>query len=690
MASANSGLQLTNLDFTSIKSSLKSFLQQQDKLKDYNFDGSALSVLVDLLAYNTQYNAYYLNMVANEMFLDSAVQRNSVVSHAKLLNYTPKSAVAPKAVVNVRVNQVTGDATLTIPKFTPLLSEAIDDVNYMFITSDAVTVSVTSETANFYDLEIIQGSAETYSYTVDTTSNPEQLFEIPNASIDISTLIVSVQDSSSEISFVTFNRATDYLTLDTNSQVYFLQEGKDGKYEIYFGDGILGKNLIDGNIVNISYVATSGSAGYGANSFTLMTSIGAYSNTVVDAVSSATNGADKESITSIKYTAPKAYAAQGRAVTKEDYIYLIQNNSTNIPIDSVSVWGGEENNPPVYGQIFCAVKPSGGFTLTPTQKQRLITEVIKPISVLTVTPTVVDADYTYLKLTTKALYDPRKTTYTASQIKELIVASIKTFSENTLNTFNSTFKLPELITSIQNADSSIITNETAIRLQKKILPSLSLTTTYSLDFGTPLRRNYFNAGVNSSPDISVRDASAPNAVRTGVYYEEVPTVVGGIESISIINQGFGYTKAPTVTITGDGTGASAYAVIAAGRINSIVVTDPGYNYTEALVTITAAENDTSGTLGYAYAVLEGSLGTLRTYYYDNNVKNILDAQAGTIDYSTGIVTLSDFSPLAVNNDLGQFTISVVPESTIVSSTYNKIVAIDEFDNEAIVVTVYAA
>ena len=689
MASANSGLNLTNLDFTSIKSSLKTFLQQQDTLKDYNFDGSALSVLVDLLAYNTQYNAYYLNMVANEMFLDSATQRNSVVSHAKLLNYTPKSAVAPKAIVNVRVNQVTGDATLTIPKFTPFLSEAIDDVNYMFITSDAATVAVTSNTANFYDLEIVQGSAETYSYTVNTASNPEQIFEIPNSTIDTDTLVVSVQDSISEISFTTYILSTDYLTLNSTSKVFFLQEGKDGKYEIYFGDGILGQALIDGNIVNISYVATSGTSAYGANSFTLMTNIGAYGNTVTNSVSSATNGSDKESITSIKYTAPKAYAAQGRAVTKEDYIYLIQNNSNNIPIDSVSVWGGEENNPPVYGQIFCAVKPSGGFTLTPTQKQRLITEVIKPISVLTVTPIVVDADYTYLKLSTKALYDPRKTTYTASQIKELIIASIKVFSENTLNTFNSTFKLPELITSIQSADSSIITNETSIRLQKKILPSLSTTTSYILDFGTPLRRNYFNAGVNSSPDISVRDVTAPNAIRTGVYYEEVPTVVGGIESINIINQGFGYTRAPLVTISGDGIGASAYAVIAAGRINSIVITDPGYNYTEALVTITAAENDTSGSLGYAYAVLEGSVGTLRTYYYNNNVKNILDTQAGTIDYSTGIVTLTDFSPLAINNDLGQFTISVVPESTIVSSTFNKIVALDEFDNEAIVVTVNA-
>lgn len=689
MASANSGLQITNLDFTSIKSSLKTFLSQQDTLKDYNFDGSALSVLVDLLAYNTQYNAYYLNMVANEMFLDSAVLRNSVVSHAKMLNYTPRSAVAPKATVNLVVNQVT-TSTLTLPKFTEFISEAIDGINYTFVTTDATTVNVVANTATFSETVISQGIPSSYSYTVNTTTNPQQIFEIPDTNIDTSTLLVSIQESSSNLNFQTYTQASNYLELTPTSKVYFLQEGMNGNYQIYFGDDILGKALVDGNIVNITYISTNGTAAFGANSFAIMSSVGGFSNTVVTSASSASNGADKETITSIKYTAPKAYAAQGRAVTKEDYIYLIQNNSTNLPIDSVSVWGGEENDPPVYGQIFCAIKPSGGYTLTTTQKQKLIQEVIKPISVLTVTPTIVDPDYTYVRIDTKVLYDPRKTTLNAGQIKQSVISAINTFSQQTLNTFNSTFKTPILITTIQNANPSIITNESNIRLQKKFYPRLNSRTTYYLNFGVPLKRNYFNAGVNSDPDFSVTDISSPNIIRTGVYFEEVPTTVGGIASINVTNQGFSYTKTPTVTIIGDGKDAAAYAVIASGRVVSIVVTNPGYNYTQATVIITNAENDTTGTLAYASPVLEGSLGTLRTYYYLNNTKVILNSNAGEIDYLSGLVTLTDFAPLSVNNPLGQFSVSVVPDSSIVSSTYNRIIAIDEFDPEAITVTVGAS
>jgi hypothetical protein len=686
MATANSGLQITNLDFGGIKASLKAFLSQQDTLKDYNFDGSALSVLVDLLAYNTQYNAYYLNMVANEMFLDSAIQRGSVVSHAKLLNYIPQSAVAPKATVHITVNGVT-TSTLTLPKFTPFISEAIDDVNYTFLTTDSSTVNVTANTATFNDIVISQGIASSYSYTYNSATNPKQLFEIPDSAVDTATLIVSVQESSTNTASVTYNLSTNYIDLTPSSTVYFLEEGMNGKYKIYFGDGLLGQSLINGNIVNLTYITTSGTSAFGANSFTAMTSIGGFSNTVVNSVTSATQGSNKETIDSIKFTAPKAYAAQGRAVTKDDYIYLIQNNSTNLPIDSVSVWGGEENNPPVYGQIFCAVKPSGGYTLTPTQKEKLISEVIKPISVLTVTPTIVDPDYTYVKINTKVLYDPKKTTLTGNQIQSAVVSAINTFSSTTLNTFNSVFKLPELISSIQTADPSIITNDSTVRLQKKFYPRLNARTTYILDFGVTLKRNYFNAGLTSSPDFSQADASAISGVRTGIYFEEVPTTTGGVATINVVNQGFGYTKIPKVTITGDGLDASAYAVLVAGRVNSIIVTNPGYNYTEAYVTITPQEGDTSGALAYAAPVLQGSEGIIRSYYYLNNIKTILNTESGTINYSTGKVTLTDFAPLEVNNELGQFTISVVPDSTIISSTYNKIVAVDEFDPEAITVNV---
>jgi hypothetical protein len=689
MASANSGLQITNLDFDAIKSSLKGFLQQQDTLKDYNFDASALSVLLDLLSYNTQYNAYYLNMIANELFLDSAVQRNSVVSHAKLLNYTPRSAVAPKASVQVRVNQVT-TGSLTLPKFTPFLSESVDGVNYTFVSTNAQTVNASSNTAIFNDVIIAQGTAASYSFVYDAASNPSQIFEIPDTNIDTATLTVSVQESSSNATSEVYTLATDFIKLTPSSKVYFLQEGMNGNYQIYFGDNILGKKLINNNVINVTYITTDGSLSSGANSFVLMSSVGGFSNTIVNSVTSASAGADRETLDSIKFTAPKAYLAQGRAVTKEDYIYLIQNNSTNLPIESVSVWGGEENDPPVYGQLFCAVKPSGGFILTPTQKERLIEEVIKPISVLTVTPQIVDPDYNYVRLETKVLYDPRKTNLTAGQLQSTVRTAIINFGKTTLNTFNSTFKLPELITSIQLASPSIITNETTVRLQKKIFPTLNTSTTYKLDFGVKLKRNYFNAGVYSSPDVSVRDRNSNNTIRTGVFFEEVPAITNGIESISIVNQGFGYIRTPIVTISGDGSGATARAVLAGSRVVNIEILTAGANYTQATVTVSPATGDSSGGFAFGVANLQGSIGALRTYYYNNNnIKVILNPNAGTIDYEKGIITITDFAPFAINNALGQFTISVVPDSTIISSTYNKIVAIDEFDPDSVTVTVNA-
>jgi hypothetical protein len=688
MATANSGLQITNLDFSSIKNSLKSFLQQQDTLSDYNFDGSALSVLLDVLAYNTQYNAYYLNMVANEMFMDSAIQRGSVVSHAKLLNYTPRSAVAPKATINLTVNQVT-DASLTLPKFTTFISEPVDDVNYTFVTTDSTTVNVTANTASFQNIQIAQGVPASYSFTYSSASNPQQIFEIPDENIDTSTLTVSVQNSSSNTALETYTLASDYISLTSLSKVFFLQEGLNGKYEIYFGDNVIGKSLVNNNIVNISYITTEGTSAFGANSFTLTQTISGFANVVTQSVLSASQGANKESIDSIKFSAPKSFAAQRRAVTKEDYIYLIQNNTSNFPIDSVSVWGGEENDPPVYGQIFCAIKPSGGFTLTPTQKERIITEVIKPISVLTVEPTIVDPDYTFISVNTKVLYNQRRTTLSSEQLKSQVITAIRNFGATTLNTFNSTFSLSSLITTIQTLNTAIVTSESDIRIEKKFYPSLNTKTTYEFKFGTQLKRNFFNAGFKSSPDFSTFDNTSASLIRKGVFFEEVPTTTGGISTINILNTGFSYIRPPIVRITGDGQNASARAVISAGRVINIIVTNPGFNYTQATVELINADGDSFGALAYAVPVLEGSVGTLRTYYFQNNTKVILNNNAGTIDYIQGKVVLNDFAPISVNNDLGQFTISAVPDSTIFSSSFNRIISINEFDPDAVKVTVIA-
>jgi len=688
MAGENSNIQITDLDFNLIKTNLKRFLQSQNELKDYNYEGSALSTLLDVLAYNTQYQAYYLNMVANEMFLDSALQRASVVSHAKLLNYTPQSASASRAVIDLVMNNV-NVSSLTLPKFTSFLSEAIDGVSYKFVTLDSVTqnTNLANNTVTFDNVTIKQGEPVSLTFTYDSAANPTAIFELPDSSIDTTTITVTVQQSSSNSFSEVFTLVDDYLSLNNNTKAFFLQESNNETYQIYFGDGLLGKALVDGNIVSVSYIITSGTAATGANNFVLMDTISGFSSSVITPVLAATQGAEKETIESIKYTAPKSYSAQGRAVTKEDYIYLIQNNAGVFPIDAVNVWGGEENDPPVYGAVFVAIKPSGGFLLTPSQKAIIEEEIIKPISVLTVQPRIIDVDYTYLVINSNILYDPKLTTLTSSQLQTQVLSAIQNFAADTLNTFNSTFKLSTLISTVQSVSPSFITNDAGIVLQKRIVPNLNTPTTYTLNFGTSLKKDIFGKSISAIPTFQVIDTNNNNVVRDVVYLEETPSSTTSVESISILNPGFGYTSSPTVTILGDGQGATAIATVVNGQVNSITVTNPGVNYTQAIVQITSI--DGNGSLASASAVLAGNKGTLRTYYFENNVKKILNANAGTVDYTQGIVTLTDFNPSDINNPLGVLSVQAVPTTTIISSARDKIITLDNTDPNAVNVNIVA-
>jgi len=688
MAGANSNIQVTDLDFNSIKNNLRTFLQSQPVLQDYNYEGSALSTLLDVLAYNTQYNAFYLNMVANEMFLDTALSRNSVVSQAKLLDYVPKSAIAPSATINLKINQVT-QSSLTLPKFTNLLSEAIDGVNYNFVTTDSYTVNVQNNTATFNNVIIKQGIPTTQSYLVDSATNPNYIFTIPDVNIDTTTLVVSVQQSSTNSAYQVFTLAPSYLQLTGSDAVYFLQEGQNGNYQIYFGDGILGQQLVDGNIVGISYIVTAGPLATGANNFILLDSIAGYSNTSTFSVVATGQGGAKESISSIKFQAPKAFSSQNRAVTKEDYITLISQNNLGIKFDAVNVWGGQENNPPAYGQVYVALKPSGSYTLTDVQKQQIINEIITPISVMTVRPVIIDPDYTYIKVTANVRYDPKKTNYTSSQLQSLIVAAVNNFTSTTLNTFNSTFSSSALNTAIITADPSIVTADFSIQVQKKFYPNLTTPTTYNFYFNTPLQRGILLSGINSSPAVQFRDPSNASNIIDGIYIEEIPVQSVGVDSLSIINPGFGYQYPPTVTISGDGTGATAEAILNGnGQIKSIVVTNAGTGYTSALAVITNAANDTTGQLGAAVVILQGQYGQLRSYYNNAlNVKTIFNNNVGTVDYVNGVVTLNSFGPLDVDNPLGQLTITANPTTTIISSAFNRIITVDPFDPLSVVVNI---
>jgi len=682
MATSNNNIQLADLDFNAIKANFITYLQGQDTLKDYDYTGSGLSTLLDILAYNTTYNAFYLNMVANEMFLDSALQRSSVVSHAKLLNYTAQSAVPPTAIINMNVYNVTA-SSLTLPQYTKFVSEAIDGVNYTFLTTDAMTVNTgANNTVSFTGVELKQAVRGTNSFTVDTTANPKLTFEIPDANIDTSSLTVTVQQSGANTSYDVYNLATDYLSLTGESLVFFLQEGTDGFYQIYFGDNIIGKALTDGNIVNVSYLSTKGKASAGANSFTLLDTIAGFGTTIISPMVAATSGTDKQSIDSIKFQAPKSHAAQGRAVTKDDYITLIQQNKYGIALDAVNVWGGEQNNPPEYGKIFVALKPTGGYSLTDNQKNILINDVITPISVMTVTPQIVDVNYVYLILKASVLVDFKKTTMTSAQISSLVTTGVKTYCNANLNTFNSTFVVGDLIQYIQGLDKSIVAADFDLFLQKRLIPLLNQSETYAIEFGNAIELGAGDEALQINPSFAQYD-SAGNYY-TSVSFEPAPDSTTNIDSITITQGGSGYT-APVVTISGDGMGATAVATVSNGVITDVTITSGGSGYTQAAVVVT----DTTGSGAILNAVLRGNYGTLRTYYFQNGVKSILTQNAGTVDYTNGIVTLNSFAPAALNNTDGIVRINGYASNRIVSSSFDKIITLDNNDPSAITVNVTA-
>jgi hypothetical protein len=529
-----------------------------------------------------------------------------------------------------------------------------------------------------------QGIPASYSFTVNSSSNPQYIFEIPDPNIDTSTLQVVVQQSSSNTSQQVYHSTTDFLTLGPTDTVYFLQEGTNGNYQIYFGDGVLGNKLSDGNIVLVNYISTSGSAGGSANSYTLMDNLGSANSPTITSQGPATFGTDKETIDSIKFQAPKAYSSQGRAVSKNDYVTIIQQNSIGIPVDAVSVWGGEENDPPVYGQVFIALKPSGAYTLTSTQKQELILNVIKPISMLTVEPVIVDPDYTYIQISANVQYLQSQTTLTPGGMESAVQTSLYTYASNKLNTFNSQFNPYDVYNYINQTDGSIVASDFTINMQKKFYPTLNVSSSYTFSFNTPIKRGLFGSSLTSYPDITVLDPTNSNNTLGGVFFEEVPSSTSGVDTISVLTAGYNYTQTPKVVISGDGQGATAIANIVNGSLQSITVTNAGVGYTSAVAQIINATGDTLGSGASAIVNLQGRYGTIRSYYNDpTHGKVVVSQNAGTIDYTNGIVTLTSLFPTAINNPLGQLVLGVVPDSNILSSTYNRILTVDIYDNSAI-------
>lgn len=685
MANPEAKLKVAELDFDAIKSNLRNFLKSQSEFSDYNFEGAGLSVLLDILAYNTHYMGYYLNMVSNEMFIDTAIKRGSVVSHAKLLGYVPRSRVAAKAVIDLTITPVPNDSNsaITISRFTRFVSESKDGINYVFVNPSARVVSKNTVSGLFEvdNLEIKEGQPNAITFTYDAQTNPKQYFEIPDVGVDTSTIQVTVQRSAENANQQSYILAQDATDVNESAAVYYIEENKNGKYQIYFGDDVVGKALTEGNIVIVSYVVTSGSAANSLREFKPVDTILNGATVAVTLQSESTSGAAEEDIENIRFTAPKAFIAQNRAVTKNDYIALINRDYPYF--EAVNVWGGEENDPPVYGKVFFTAKPLGGYEITTTEIEFIKNNILKPFSVLTVTPDYVEADYNYLNISADVNYDPTRTNKTASEINVGVISAIRNFCNQNLDTFNSTFKVSQLSRAIDDSDQSITSNDIGVIIEKRFAPDITRTLSYTLNFGTELLQGTTTQRLISTPSFGYLDAAG---IERDCFLEEVLQSFTGVESIEILTGGSGYTTTPDVLIDGDGTGATARALIVNGSVKRIEVLTQGTGYTSAKVTISGG----GGSGALARVSLQGRTGKLRIFYYDTNqIKKVITEDVGTIDYQRGIVTLNSFSPVSVDDPFGTLIIKAIPKKKIFSSVRNRIVTLDTSDPSAIVTTINA-
>ena len=665
-------LRVTELDFDQVKTNLKTFLKQQTKFQDYDFEGAGLNILLDILAYNTHYNAYYLNMVANESFLDTAILRDSVVSHAKMLNYVPFSYTSPRAVINLTIDSgTTTPEEVTIPKGYTFESGLIDGSAYTFTTQQQYTATKSGTSFFFENVDIYEGQLNTFNYTYTEIDNPKGIFIINDTNIDTDSISVTVQPNISNTASSIYSKVDDILDITSESEVFFLQEGRNGNYEVYFGDGVVGKKLQDGAIVSIQYLITKGDIANGADAFIGTQNIGVYSTFTITVVDVAAGGAINESVDSIKFSAAAQYATQNRLVTVKDYESYIKSKYPSV--DSLSVWGGEDNIPKVFGKVYIALKPKTNYFISETEKQRIIDEIINPKAIVSVQAEIRDPQFLYILLENSVQYNAKKTALDEQTIKNNIKQAIVLYKTTNLDKFNSTFiqsKLQEIIDATNG--NSIVGSETNVKVQKRFQPKLNESASYRIEYNVPLFRGTTVNKLTSTP-FTVNDITGVSRV---AFFEETPQSFTGISEVQVTNSGAGYITEPTVTISGDGTGATAKAIIVNGKIQRIDVVNRGVDYTRAIITISGG----SGFGSEAVAVIDGRTGTLRTIYFDSLAqRQIINSNVGTIDYDNGIITINSINFLTVDSDDGLVRLTIQSDKSIIQSTRDTIVTIDTDD-----------
>ena len=477
---ANTKLDISELDFDAIKVNLKNFLSKQSEFSDYNFEGSGFAILLDLLAYNTHYLGFNANMLANEMYLDSADIRANIVSLAKMLGYTPTSAKAPVASLDIIVNGPVG-TTLVMDKGTTFTT-SVDGTTYNYITNEEISTSPVDGVFKFSNVSVYEGTATQFRYTVDE-QDPDQKFIIPSANADTSTLKVKVQTSLQDATSTTFTQVTGLTKLSNESAIYFLNETETGKFQVTFGDGVLGRKLQQGNIVILDYIVSNKSLSNGAKTFTPAGTIGGFSDIQVTTKSVSQGGSEAETKESIRYNAPLQYTAQDRAVTTSDYEGKVLSIYPNA--QSVSAWGGEDDETPVYGVVKIAIKAASGSTLT-TQTKKDIVDRLKEYNVGSITPQIVDPEVTSILLTCNAKFDAASTTKDAETLKSDIITKLTDYNTSTLQKFDSVFRYSKVVKEIDDADVSILSNITTLKIRKSFAPTLNSSLKYNVYFRNAL------------------------------------------------------------------------------------------------------------------------------------------------------------------------------------------------------------
>ena len=487
--SDNRRLDVSEFDFDDVKTNLKTFLKAQAKFKDYNFEGSGMSALLDVLAYNTHYLGFNMNMLANEMFIDTASLRSSIVSHAKTLGYEVTSCRAPYAEVNIVLNN-SGKSAATMSAGT-VFTTTLDDVDYQFVTIEDIQKSSTGVEIPFNNTKIYEGTYVTTRYTVDS-SDVDQRFILPEENSDTSTLTVIVQNSSTDTTSTTYTKATDIAQLSSSSEVYYLQEVEAGKNEVRFGDGVVSKAVSDGNVVILKYVVTNVTAANGASTFSNSGAIDTVTDITVTTVNKAVGGSVAESLNSIKKNAVLDYASQGRCVTTDDYVLYTKKLFPQT--QAVMVFGGDVGSydPSLgvtstasYGRVYISVKSTTGNNLTEAQKTLLVSD-LKKYNVASITPVIIDPEIVYLILDVNFKFDSSRTTKEKATLESDITTTLTDYNNDKLKTFNNVFRHSEATTTIDDTDTSILSNITNVTMASLFAPTLNSSVGYNIYFNNAL------------------------------------------------------------------------------------------------------------------------------------------------------------------------------------------------------------